>query len=410
MRRLARYVRQAHRTRYDVPWCVPAWGWNELRVCIGRTLTGRVVRGDDADRFAASVARSIGRRFGVPVNRGRTAIHIGLVALGVQPGDDVVVSTYVCRTAIDGILAAGARPVFADVADDLHLTLATVRDAVTPSTRCIVVPHLFGGTAPVDAIERFANDAGIELLDDAAQSFGARRAGRPVGSFGRGGIVAVGAGKSLAGAAGGVFVTDDAHVARRARQIAQELPEERASVAVRRVAQYWVWRRLRRQSLPIKVVLDRCFGSSEEPHVDSQLSNLDAAIGREQLAFLHENVLTRRLNAERLAEALGPANEYIVSQMGESGTHVKLALVLPEEGPDSETLMEMLSVAGIEAQPGYRPCHLDLAPNLAVPVAEALWERVVCLPTETAPSTTTLRRLALGMRAVITARSAMCVG
>jgi dTDP-4-amino-4,6-dideoxygalactose transaminase len=409
MSRLARYVRQMRRSRYDVPWCVPAWGWNELRACLGRTVAGRVVRGQDAERFAAAVAQNLGRRFGVPVNRGRTAIQIGLRALGVQPGDDVVVSTYVCRTAVDGILAAGAQPVFADVSNDLHLTLATVRAAVTASTRCIVVPHLFGGTAPVDAIERFARDAGIELLDDAAQSFGARRAGRPVGSFGRGGIVAVGAGKSLAGAAGGVFVTDDADVGRRARQMVESLPEESAPVAVGRVAQYWMWRRLRRQSLPIRMVLDRYAAGSEEPHIASRLSNLDAAIGREQLALLHENARIRRLHSERFARALGSAKEYIVSEMGESGTHVKIALVLPEGGADSETLIEMLSTAGIEAQRGYRPCHLDVAPRVALPVAEALWERVVCLPTETAPSAATLRRLALGIREVLPAQQAMCI-
>lgn len=409
MSRLARYVRQAHRSRYDVPWCVPAWGWNELRACVTRTVAGRVVHGDDAERFAASVARSVGRRFGVPVNRGRTAIQIGLPALGVRPGDDVVVSTYVCRTAIDGIQAAGARPVFADVSHDLHPTLATVRAAVTSSTRCIVVPHLFGGTAPVDEIERFANDAGIELLDDAAQSFGARRAGRAVGSFGRGGIVAVGAGKSLAGAAGGVFVTDDADVARRARQLMEGLPEESASVAVRRVAQYWMWRRLRRQSLPIRMVLDRFSTGGEDGHIAARLSNLDAAIGSEQLAHMGAHARIRRLNSERFASALGGAKDYIVSEIGESATHVKIALVLPEEGPDSETLIERLSEAGIEAQRGYRPCHLDLAPETALPTAEALWERVVCLPTETAPSMTTLRRLALGVRDLVPAQPVMCI-
>ena len=409
MSRFARYVRQARRSRYDVPWCVPAWGWNELRACVGRTVAGRVVRGGDAEHFAASVAQRLGRRFGVPVNRGRTAIQIGLTALGVQPGDDVVVSTYVCRTAIDGILAAGARPVFADVSSDLHLTVESVGAAVTSSTRCIVVPHLFGGTAPVDEIERFASGLGIELLDDAAQSFGARRAGRPIGSFGRGGIVAVGAGKSLAGAAGGVFVTDDAGVARRARQVMELLPEEGATVAVRRVAEYWMWRRLRRQSLPIKMVLDRYAGGGEAPHVASRLSNLDAAIAREQLASIEENVRIRRVNSERFADALGIAQEYIVSEMSESATHVKIALVLPEEGPDAETLIEMLSAAGIEAQRGYRPCHLDFAPDAHLPVAEALWERLVCLPTETAPSVTTLRRLALCIRDVMLAQPAMCI-
>jgi dTDP-4-amino-4,6-dideoxygalactose transaminase len=368
-----------------------------------------VVHGNDAERFAQSVAQSLGRRFAVPVNRGRTAIQIGLSALGVRPGDDVVVSTYVCRTAIDGIRAAGARPVFADVSNDLHLTVATVRAAVTTSTRCIVVPHLFGGTAPVDEIERFANDAGLELLDDAAQSFGARRAGKAVGSFGRGGIVAVGAGKSLAGAAGGVFVTDDSDVAQRARHIAESLPEESASVAMRRVAHYWMWRRLRRQSLPIKIVLDRFSSGKEEGHIAARLSNLDAAIGREQLALARANTLIRRLNSERFARALGGAKEHIVSGTDESSTHVKIALVLPEEGPDSETLIEMLSAAGIEAQRGYRPCHLDLAPKRALPTAEALWKRVVCLPTETAPSEATLRRLALGVRNLMPVQPAMCL-
>ena len=163
---------------YQVPWCVPAWGMREFWATCASVLGGRIVEGDAPARAVEAVKDYLGVAYALPVNRGRTALVLGLRALGVGPGDDVVLPSYLCRTALDAVEAAGANPVFADVGEDLNVTPETVSQALTPGTKCVIVPHLFGKAAPIDVIETILRPAGIPLIDDAAQSLGARRGGR----------------------------------------------------------------------------------------------------------------------------------------------------------------------------------------------------------------------------------------
>ena len=102
---------------------------------------------------------------------------LALRALGLGSGDEVILPSYICRSAVEGVQGVGAVPVFADVGSDLHLTAETVRGAITPRTKAVIVAHLFGKAAPVDRIERSLRGTGIALIDDAAQSLGARCAG-----------------------------------------------------------------------------------------------------------------------------------------------------------------------------------------------------------------------------------------
>jgi dTDP-4-amino-4,6-dideoxygalactose transaminase len=383
LRLVAQKLRRARRYVYDVPWCVPQWGAVELWTTARALATARISRGSDVERFAAALRQLLGVPYVVPTSMGRVAIELGLRALGVGQGHDVVLPSYVCASVAEAVARVRARAVYADVGPDLNVTAATIAAALTPATWCVIVPHLFGRPACIDAIEALLAARGIPLMDDAAQALGARVRGRPVGSFGSCGIVSCGPGKPLAGAAGGALVTADPGVYHRASAIA--LASQPAGQVLRRVAAFWWWRRLRRLSLPLEILARRLGrrGDDEQPWVGGALANLDAAIALAQLARLERHRRERRDNARYLLRQLGPAAAWSVTALGDDAMVAKLALILPPEGPDVTEAVDRLAEAGIECQGGYTPCHLrDGANGRGVTYTEAVWQRVLCIPVE----------------------------
>lgn len=389
---LRRRLRSLRSYNYDVPWCVPPWGWRELRASM-LPIRGRAITGPNPSRFATAIARELGVAFALPFNRGRTAIGVALRALEIEPGSEVVVPAYVCETAVDGIRFAGMSPVFADVADNLHVTVQSVAAVTTASTRCILVPHLFGGSAPIAQLEAFARSRKIALIDDAAQSFGARVGGQLVGTFGDCGIVSVGPGKSLAGPAGAVLVTNDEQLFRRALELSMALPEEAAVAVTRRIGSYWIWRRLRRHTGAARQLWER-LPTRPRAHVHAKMANADAALGLAQLHSWRANARARRANVTALLTALGPIADYAVGTIADDAMYLKLVLILPANGPTVSAFVDALAAVGVEAQGGYRPCHLGSGAGVPLARTDELWERVVCLPTETAPSEAVCSRVA----------------
>lgn len=367
---------------YSVPWCVPAWGWKEFAATVRAFMTGALVDGPSADRCAVAVREYLGMKFALPVNRGRTAIEIGLRAMGIGPGDDVLLPSFLCRSVLDSVLNTGARPIFADIGPDLNVTAASVEASLTPQTKCVIVAHLFGTAAPIDEIEALLAPRGVALMDDAAQALGARRGDRLVGSFGACGIVSCGPGKPLAGAAGGLLVTNDERLHERVSAIRLEL--EPPSAVASRLIRFWLWRRFRRYTLPFAVVLEHLRGVPKEAvHVNAGLSNLDGAIALDQLERLHAHAADRRRNAQALLERLSMLPAKSVTNFSPSAIPVKLVFLLPERGISVEEAIAILSEHGIEAEGGYSPLHASYADDTRFPNTTAAWRRVLCVPLET---------------------------
>jgi perosamine synthetase len=372
LRKLAKYS-------FPVPWCVPQWGWREFRA----TLTGSVPFPRDTPiAFAAEAAARVGCRYGVPAGRGRVAVELGLGALGVGAGDDVVLPSYVCDELRQAVGHLGARAVFADIGPALNVTLETVLAALTPATRCVIVPHLFGAPAPIDAIEAALGERGIALMDDAAQALGASVGGRPVGSFGACGIVSCGIGKPIAGSGGGALVSNDGSLCERAIALA---PRAAWKAARRRVAGFWFWQRFRRVTLPARKVLIRLRPSLEAVETDfsmAGLSELEAAIAMVQLDRLADTIAERRKHAAAILAALGPFARYNVVEVGPGTAAMQLALVLPEAGPSVREMIAALAAGGVESEGGYRPCHLRIAGEVVgqLDYTERVWRRVLLVP------------------------------
>src|SRR5215211_6775877 len=143
---------------------------------------GTFILGPEVAAFETEFAGYLGARHAAGVANGTDALVLALRALGVGPGDDVVVPSFTFYASAEAIPLTGARPVFCDVdPDTCCVTAATVRAALTPNTKVVMVVHLFGNIAPVGEIAAL----GVPVLEDAAQALGSRTAdGRHAGALG----------------------------------------------------------------------------------------------------------------------------------------------------------------------------------------------------------------------------------
>ncbi len=193
-----------------------------VRAAIDRVVaSGWFVLGPELEQFEAEFAAASGARHTVGVATGTDAIALTLRALGIGPGDEVVVPGLTAAYTALAVMMAGARPVFADVDPD-HLTLdpRALSDAITPRTRAVVPVHLYGNPADLDALNTVATRHGIAMLEDCCQAHAATCGGVPVGTVGIAGAFSFYPTKNL-GALGdaGAVITNDASLADRLRRL-----------------------------------------------------------------------------------------------------------------------------------------------------------------------------------------------
>jgi dTDP-4-amino-4,6-dideoxygalactose transaminase len=176
-----------------------------------------------ASKLVARARQCFGAQHIVTTNSGTTAIQTALAAVGVGPGDEVVVSPITDMGSVIGILALNAVPVFADV-DPHHynVTAASIEAVLTPRTRAVEVVHLAGSPADMDPILDLCRRRGVTVVEDAAQSLGARYRGRHVGTLGHAGCLSFNQTKHLSCGDGGLVLTDDRDLYVRAHNLADK--------------------------------------------------------------------------------------------------------------------------------------------------------------------------------------------
>jgi dTDP-4-amino-4,6-dideoxygalactose transaminase len=327
---------------------------DELRAAIDRVLDGGTfILGPEVEAFERELAAWLGARHAVGVANGTEALTIALRALGVGPGDDVVVPSFTFFASAEAIPPTGARPVFCDVdPETMCLTADTVAAALTPATRAVVAVHLFGNVAPVAAIEAL----GVPVVEDAAQAAGSRGAdGRP-GALGAIATFSFYPSKNLgAFGDGGAVTTSDAALAERVRTL-------------------------------------RFHGSQDKvTHTDvgynSRLDELQAAILRVQLPHLDGWAAHRARAGGWYAQAgLGDLCALPVAAPGAlAAWHVFAA-----RSPQADALLANLGGAGIGARAYYRvpvhrqPAMRPWADGVSLPGTEELARTHLALPVSAA--------------------------
>lgn len=329
--------------------------------------------GPALDRFELELAEVTGRQHAVGLASGTAALHLGLIALGVEPGDEVWIATLTFVATANAVVHAGARPVLFDV-DPGTWTMDAELVAMELDRRVRVGAPLPAAVIPVDLYGRCADlgpamdllaSHGVPVLTDAAESLGASIGGRPAGSTGAAAALSFNGNKIITTSGGGALVTDDESVARRVRFLATQARE------------------------PVRHYEHLEIGFNH------RLSNVLAALGSSQLATLESRVARRRaIHARYVTGLAGLAGVRIVDPMrdqdvarGDIPTRWLTCVTLdPEVAPvDRDGLIDALEEQDIESRPVWKPMHLQPVHRSARlfgsgAVATAAFEHGVALP------------------------------
>lgn len=193
----------------------------ELIDAVSRVLDhGQFIFGEEVEAFEERFAQYSGTRYALGLNSGLDALILGLRTLGIQEGDEVITppNSYIASSGAIGLL--GARPVFADVGQDMNIDPSAIERAVTNKTKAIMPVHLTGRPCEMDAINQIASQHDIPVIEDAAQSITARYRNKPTGSLGDIGCFSLHPLKTLnACGDAGVVTTDDPDIYERLRRL-----------------------------------------------------------------------------------------------------------------------------------------------------------------------------------------------
>jgi perosamine synthetase len=197
---------------------LPLTGEDELREIAAVLESGYLTQGPKVAEFENAVKAVTGSRHAFAMSSGTTALHLSLVALGIGPGDEVLVSDFTFPASGNVIIAQGALPVCVDVLSDSYsMDPADLERRITSQTRAVMVVHPFGLSASMDAIMDICEKHGLPLLEDAACALGATYKGRACGTMGRLGCYSFHPRKSITTGEGGMIMTDDDVLAEKVR-------------------------------------------------------------------------------------------------------------------------------------------------------------------------------------------------
>jgi dTDP-4-amino-4,6-dideoxygalactose transaminase len=237
----------------------------------------------DLEEFEKNMAKFTESKFCIGVGNGTDAIWLGLIAAGVNRGDEVILPTHTYVATADAVWAVGATPVLVDIADDHLISPQAIEEAITPNTKAVIPVNLNGRAAPLDEIEIIAKKYSLKIVEDNAQGLGARLNGKMAGTFGDLGTLSFFPAKILGclGDGGGIL-TDSEEIYRKIRLL-------------------------------------RSHGRNEDNLVvewgfNSRLDNLQAAVLNSKLSVLKQNIDQRRLIANTYFNNLSDCEEIILPQ------------------------------------------------------------------------------------------------
>jgi len=316
--------------------------------------SGRLILGECVAKLEQEVADFVQVLGAVGVNSGTDALHLGLVALGIKPGDEIITVPNTAVPTVCAIVNAGAKPVFVDVnAQDYLIDVEQITDAITPQVRAILPVHLYGQCCAMDIVNAIAKKHGLFVLEDCAQSFGALQDNKPSGSLGDAAAFSFYPTKLLGGYGdGGLFASNNADYNARLRSL-------------------------------------RMYGMqgsyySERHGFNSRLDEVQAAILSLKLAYIEIWINRRREIAARYSEGLSGTGLSLPSE-NTGNRHVYYLYVV--EHPDRDRLIERLADSNIHCNVSYPfPIHTMRGYDYLgyvqgqFPVSEAKASRILSLP------------------------------
>ncbi len=318
--------------RRFIPISEPVMGARELELVSDAVRSGWVSSiGRYVTEFEGGIANACAADHAVATNNGTSALQLALAALGIGPGDEVIVPSLTFIATANAVRYLGATPVFADC-DSHHWCIDPdeVERLFTPRTRAVVAVHLYGHPADMDAIIGIARARGAFVIEDAAEALGATYRGRPVGALGDAGVLSFYGNKLITTGEGGMLVTNDFRLAERARLLRDHAmdPERR----------YW----------------------HDDVGYNFRLTNMQAALGVAQLEQMDDFLRCKRAISARYQEAFrgvsGISMQEEARWAGSSCWMPTIELRAPA-GIDRNALADALRGDGIDTRPAFVPLH-----------------------------------------------------
>ncbi|MBW8737916.1 MAG: DegT/DnrJ/EryC1/StrS family aminotransferase [Streptomyces turgidiscabies] len=351
-----------------IPVMIPWLGEEEAKAASDAVLSGWVAQGPRVAAFERAFAERVGAEHGIAVSSCTTALHLSLVALGLGPGDEVVVPSLSFIATANAVHYVGAEPVFADVDPATgNLTTATVDAVRTPRTKAVLAVHQGGVPADVHSLRAACADWDLPLVEDAACAIGSTVGGKPVG---QGALIAAWSfhpRKLVTTGEGGMITTDDAEWAARLRRLREH--GMNASAAERHSSS--------------KPVLE----SYLEVGYNYRMTDVQAAIGLVQLGKLDAMIARRRELAARYdvllrdVPGLTPVRD---PEHGQSNFQSYWVLLDEDFPVGRDDLLAALAEAGVSARRGIMASHLEPAyeghPSAPLPVTERISRDSLILP------------------------------
>ena len=339
---------------------VPVFNGNEKKYLMECIDTGWVsANGRFINEFQEKFADFCGSKYALACSNGTVTLHLILKAMGIQPGDEVIMPTLTYVATANAVVECGATPVFVDSDPNTwNVDPAKIEDAITPRTKAIIPVHLYGLSCDMTAIMNISKRYGIPVVEDAAEAHGAKWSGKRVGSIGKAGSFSFFGNKIITSGEGGMIVTDDEDLYNRMKLLrAQGVDPNRRYWHVARAYNY-------------------------------RMTNMQAAVGLGQLEnvqwHLYQRLRVANLYKKLFAEKL---EGYVtIQKVVDPETHVywmNSAMLTDKVTKPREQVMKEMEMCNIEMRPLFYPMHImppyrDLTLNC--PVAVKLAERGINLP------------------------------
>ncbi len=329
--------------------------------------------------FEAAFASFCGVKHAIAANNGTTALHLALVALGLNAGDEVIIPTVTYIATANAVRYCGATPVLVDVCPGtMNIDPMQLEQHITPRTRGIIPVHLYGHPADMAPLTEIARKHGLWVLEDAAEAHGAEVAGRRVGSLTECATFSFFGNKIVTTGEGGMVTTNDDALAAKLRQFrGQGVDPQR---------RYW---------FPVV-------------GYNYRMTNIQAAIGLAQMETIDAALEDRQRLAKLYHKALAPLADALVLPEEQSGMrHVywMYTVFLRDGGEERrDSVMRALDELGIETRPVFYPMHV-LPPykeDKAYPVADSWAQRGMNLPTHQFMSAEDVERVATALTQALT--------
>lgn len=321
-----------------IPLCIPKIKGNEwkyIKECLDTNWVSSA--GAFVDKFEDDFSKYMSVKKSVVTMNGTSALELALRTLNIGSGDEVIVSSMTFISPVNTIKYVGAEPVFVDVCRDTWVMDADkVEDLITPRTKAIIPVHIYGHPVDMDKIMDIAKRYNLYVIEDATESLGATYKNRSVGSIGHIGCFSFNGNKLITTGAGGMLVTDDEKLGKRAKYL----------------------------STQTKSILPNGSFYHEEIGYNFRMPNILAAMGCAQLENISEYIKAKREHAKLYNELLKGVKGIRISVERDWATNAYwLYSILVEDsyGMGRDELIDKLKENGIQARPFFMPVH-DMPP------------------------------------------------